>query len=71
VAAVWLAPAQAYAYHDSITGHGNPFEGILPIVAAVALGIVVLTVVSWRSRKSRARTGSRKRRSKAAGRRRR
>ena len=66
VGAVWIASASALAYHDTInTGRGGaPLEVILPIVGAVALGIIALAVFSRKPRKTKVKAGSRKRRTK-------
>lgn len=59
---IWVASAPAYAYHDN-TGHtGAPIGAILPIVIAVAIGVIALAY--W---KPQSRRGKLKKRERAPG----
>lgn len=59
----WIAPGAAFAYHDTLGfGGGAGLEALLPIVGAVAVGMIALAIWGRRRRRTRRKDGKRKQR---------
>lgn len=66
LSSLWIASVPAFAYHDT-TGHvAAPIGAIIPIVIAVVVGVVVLSIWKPQSRNAKAKKRERSPRYRAA-----